>query len=243
MTYTMEIEPFGRVEVSETARSKRIAVKIYPGGVLKVSVPPKTEPKSIHTFVKLNQNSISEAVERAKEKSAAQPGDIVFAPGTLFKTRQRDLTFKPQAEGEKDLRARITYDKVTILYPKDTKFGSDFFQKFTRKAIDAALKNEAMNYLPKRTAELAAKHGFKYDHVDLRNMTSQWGSCSTNGRICLNIQLMRLPDELIDLVILHELTHTVHFDHSKAFYAVLNEHLGGRHNELSAKLKSYRTVY
>ncbi|MGN0029638.1 MAG: M48 family metallopeptidase [Marinilabiliaceae bacterium] len=243
MTYTMDIEPFGRIEVSETARSRRIAVKIYPGGVLKVSAPLKTEPKSIHTFIKLNQSSIVEAIERAKEKTSAQPGDIVFAPGTRFKTRQRELTFRPQTEGEKDLKARITYDKVTILYPKDTKFESDFFQKFTRKAIDAALKNEAMNYLPKRTAELAAKHGFKYDRVALRNMTSQWGSCSTEGRICLNIQLMRLPDELIDLVILHELTHTVHFDHSKAFYAVLNEHLGGRHDELAAKLRNYRTIY
>lgn len=243
MTYSMDIEPLGRVEVSETARSKRISVKIYPGGVLKVSAPPKTEPKSVLTFIKLNLAAISDAMDRARVKSAAQPADIVFEPGTRFRTRQRELTFKPQAEDERDLKAWITYDKVTILYPRGTNFGSDIFQKFTRKAIDAALKNEAMNYLPKRTAELAARHGFEYDHVDLRNMTSQWGSCSTNGRICLNIQLMRLPDELIDLVILHELTHTIHFDHSKAFYAVLNKHLDGRHDELAAKLKSYRTVY
>lgn len=243
MTYTMDIEPFGRVEVSETARSKRISVKIYPGGVLKVGAPPKTEPKSILTFIKLNMATISEAMERARVKSAAQPADIVFEPGTHFRTRQRELTFRPQAEGEKDLKARITYDKVTILYPEGTKFDSAPFQKFTRKAIDAALKNEAMSYLPRRTAELAASHGLKYGHVALRNMTSQWGSCSTEGRICLNIQLMRLPDELIDLVILHELTHTIHFDHSKAFYADLNKHLCGRHDELAAKLKRYRTVY
>lgn len=243
MIYTMDIEPFGRIEVSETARSKRISLKLYAGGILKVSAPLRTEPKAIHEFIRLNLKSISEAIEREGKRNAAQPSYIVFKPGTRFKTRQRELDFKPQTDAEKGLCAKITYDKVSILYPEGTNFESDTFQKFVRKAIDAALKNEAMKYLPHRTAELASIHGFEFDHVDLRNMSSQWGSCSTNGRICLNIQLMRLPDELIDLVILHELTHTIHFDHSKAFYTDLNKRLGGRHNELSARLKGYRTGY
>ncbi len=54
---------------------------------------------------------------------------------------------------------------------------------------------------------------------------------------------MRLPDELIDLVILHELTHTLHMDHSKAFYADLDKFLGGRHAALNKALKGFKSAY
>lgn len=243
MTYKIDVEPFGEVEVKETLRSKRILLKVYPDGRIRVSAPPKTEPKAIYTFISLNKEGIAGALRRSERRHETCAKRVIFRPGTAFHTRQRSLQIEPQEGGGKPQSAKITYDKIRVYYTADTDIEGLLFQKFVHKVIDAALKNEAEKYLPQRTAELAAKHGLTYSHVALRNMTSQWGSCSTNGRICLNIQLMRLPDELIDLVILHELTHTVHFDHSKAFYAMLDSLLGGRHDELNKRLKSLSTQY
>ncbi len=242
MTYNLYIPPFGQIEVAESARSRRIALKIYAGGKLKITAPLKTSPKDIYDFVGQYEDKIRRAVAQAEKKAEGRQNIITFKPGVSFRTSRRRLEFKLQERKTPD-NARISYDRITIFYTPETDVASGSFQQYVHKVVDAALKNEAMHYLPSRTAELAALHGLKYDHVDLRNMSTQWGSCSSNGRICLNIQLMRLPCDLIDMVILHELTHTIHMDHSKAFYADLDHYLGGRLKELNDKIKRYSTSY
>lgn len=80
------------------------------------------------------------------------------------------------------------------------------------------LKKLAKMYLPLRVSELAEKHYFHYTSVTCRHQQTRWGSCSYRNSINLNIELMRLPERLIDYIILHELTHTVHKHHQKAFW-------------------------
>ena len=73
--------------------------------------------------------------------------------------------------------------------------------------------------------KLAAEHGFTYNRVFIRNQKSRWGSCSAKNNISLNMQLLKLEDELIDYVILHELVHTRVKNHGKAFWAELEKYL------------------
>lgn len=79
----------------------------------------------------------------------------------------------------------------------------------------------AHKILPKRLDELAKKYGFKYSKVFVKNQKTVWGSCSYRNNINLNLNLVALDDEFIDYVLLHELTHTVHKNHQKAFYDLL----------------------
>lgn len=76
----------------------------------------------------------------------------------------------------------------------------------------------AKSYLPHRTMELAHELGFSYNRVTCRHQKSRWGSCNHLNNISLNIELMRLPPELRDYIIVHELTHTVHKHHQDAFW-------------------------
>ena len=80
------------------------------------------------------------------------------------------------------------------------------------------LKNLAYIVLSDRVEFLARKHNFSYTAVTCRHQTTRWGSCSFHNRISLNTELMRLPPELRDYIILHELTHTRHKHHQKAFW-------------------------
>lgn len=79
----------------------------------------------------------------------------------------------------------------------------------------------AKSCLPKRVEYYSQKHGLKMHGVRIRDQRSRWGSCSETGGISLNWRLILLPPRLQDHIILHELAHLQHFDHSQAFYKLL----------------------
>ena len=99
---------------------------------------------------------------------------------------------------------------------------------------------EAIETLISRLGEMAKIHNLKYARVSIRNQKTKWGSCSAKNNISLNINLARLPQELRDYVILHELVHTRIKNHGKEFWAELDKVIGGSAKELSKKLRKYR---
>lgn len=86
------------------------------------------------------------------------------------------------------------------------------------------LKSKAEIYLIERTKFLAKNFGFTVNRITLRFQKTRWGSCSFNKNISLNIMLMKLPIEIIDYVIIHELCHTIFMDHSKSFWGLVEKY-------------------
>lgn len=101
------------------------------------------------------------------------------------------------------------------------------------------LRAEAKRLLPERVAYIAEKYGLKYGRVTIRNTRSKWGSCTAQGNLSLSLHLMTLPEHLRDYVILHELCHTVHHNHSAEFHALVDRLVEGRERELACELRSY----
>lgn len=102
-----------------------------------------------------------------------------------------------------------------------------------------ALRAEAKRILPSRVEELASRHGLRYGKVTIRAARSKWGSCTAQGNISLSLYLMTLPEYLRDYVILHELAHTVHHNHSPRFHSLVDIMTDGREKELSRELRQY----
>ena len=105
----------------------------------------------------------------------------------------------------------------------------------------AELRRQAKAYLPRRLAELAAQHGFSYNQVRIKHNVSNWGSCSVKKNINLNLNLMRLPAELQDYVMLHELCHLKYMNHGKEFHALL-ESVCPNHKELRRQLRDFKLI-
>ena len=76
-----------------------------------------------------------------------------------------------------------------------------------------------------RISKLAEKNGFEFNRVTIKNQKSRWGSCSSKNNINLNIKLVKLPKELMDYVILHELVHTRIKNHGKDFWQELDKYV------------------
>lgn len=83
------------------------------------------------------------------------------------------------------------------------------------------LKNFAELYLKERIQYLADKFNFKYDKVRIGSANKRWGSCNSKKQIVLSYRLLLLPEKARDYVIIHELSHTVVFNHSSTFYKVV----------------------
>lgn len=102
------------------------------------------------------------------------------------------------------------------------------------------LRKEARATLPALIAELAAKHGFRYTSLRISSAHTRWGSCSGKNGISLSLFIMLLPQHLREFIILHELCHTRHHNHSKAFHTLLDSLVGGNEKALNRELKAYR---
>lgn len=102
---------------------------------------------------------------------------------------------------------------------------SEAMQKETFKAVSLAeresIREIAKQILPQRLAFWSEKTGLSYHGLTVTSAEKRFGSCNGKNHICLSLYLAEYPQELVDYVIVHELSHTVHHNHSAAFYALV----------------------
>jgi predicted metal-dependent hydrolase len=91
----------------------------------------------------------------------------------------------------------------------------------TREIVKFWYRKQALRYFNNRTIELAKQYNFKIRKVKVSTAETKWGSCSSGGNINLSWKLMMAPPIVIDSVIIHELAHTIHLNHSKEFWAIV----------------------
>lgn len=101
------------------------------------------------------------------------------------------------------------------------------------------LRRAARADLPGRIARLSEATGLKYEKLKLSTARTRWGSCSGQNHISLSIFLMTLPEHLRDYIIIHELCHTVHHNHSPRFHALVDRMVGGREKALNRELRAF----
>lgn len=80
------------------------------------------------------------------------------------------------------------------------------------------LKKEAKKYIPKRVYLLADKFWFEFNKIRITSAKTRWGSCSSKKNLNFSFRLMKYSKEAIDYVIIHELAHLKHMNHSKKFW-------------------------
>ena len=203
---------------SKNARSISITVKAFQS--VKVTVPNSSSFSDAETFVKTKHDWIIKSKEKIQLK---EKRFTIFTEQTQFSTYMHVLRIIPEMSFVKHAKISITTKELQVYYPFGSDIKSEPIQNAIRHGIIECLKIEAKEYLPQRVEELANLHGFRFKRVSIKNAKTRWGSCSYDNNINLNIHLMRLPQHLIDYVILHELSHTVEKNHGPKFWTLLEK--------------------
>lgn len=223
-----EIEGVGIVTITKSARAKRLILKITPDGEPRVTMPQHMPYAVGQRFAKRHSAWFIKNLPR-------QPKLILENGKRIGQTHRLELV----AANVTKPASRVQNKVIHVSYPPVLKSTDELVQAVARAAAIRALKKEGDEYLPSWFHSLAYEHGYTYKGVSVKKMKSRWGSCSGAGHIALSIWLMQLPDDLIEYVLCHELTHLVHKHHQTDFWLELSSMIPD-YKERRKQLHSYQ---
>ncbi len=233
----IDIEGIGPVLFKSDARCRRLSIRIKPFDGVTVLFPPGYSPRKALSFVEEKREWIrkNQAMMVRHEQMKT-----IFDEQTGFRSR----TFELRVVRHRNDQVRMTLEKgiLKVAYPEFLNVTDAFVQDAIRYAIEEALRREAKLLLPPRVHYFAKMYGFQVRKVFIKNLKSRWGSCSAVNNINLNLHLMRLPEHLMDYVVLHELCHTREKNHGPGFWRILDDVTNGKARQMAAEMKKYRTT-
>ena len=237
---TITIDNVGEVKLCVSRIAKRVSLNINRKCEVRLTIPTYASVDYAIAFVRNNAEWINEKCNKIREQQKLQPNSTdIFSETSVFKTRTFQLKIERGRQTVRSFSAVLSGGILRVTCPPSVDIASDRAQHAIRMFIERALRCEAKLLLPKRLNELAKINGFSYNSCAIKMQKSRWGSCSSKGNINLNLHLVRLPQHLIDLVLLHELCHTVEMNHGAKFWLLLNKVTQGRAKELTAEMKKW----
>ena len=202
---------FGKITVRRSPRATQVRVRVAPDGTLRASLPLRTPIFLIKHLINTSRIELRKILAQSKPEYKYENGMQIGKSHTLITQIFNDQTPSVVRRGQ----------QIIVKIPNDVHINSPDIARQIRDIIVKALRVEAKSYLPKRLSYLSQKYGYYYERTRFSHASGRWGSCSSNGTICLNIALMKLPFELIDYVIIHELSHTKQMNHSATFWELV----------------------
>jgi predicted metal-dependent hydrolase len=203
--------------LKKNSRARHLSISIKPFGIVTVTVPERLSYNDAKMLAFHKIKWIEEHLSKMKSENERISG---YDENTYFKTRNHQLVIKSTDKAKITVRVKAGF--INVHYPNNLGVNSLIVQKAIRKGIEKAYREEAKEYLPKRLNDLSDKSNLPFNEVYIKNIKSRWGSCSGKNNINLSIHLMRLPDNLIDYVLLHELAHTKIKNHSKKYWQFMD---------------------
>ena len=221
------------INLRKSLKARNISIRIKPFEGVLVTVPRFLSFKIAKDFVESKMSWIQNNLHKIQSQEQLLTN---FTFGSIFKTKFYSIFIDSTSEKKNTFLKDNKFIKINI--SDNHEIQSIESQDYIRNIIEKILRIEAKSYLPKRVDELAKKHNFTYQKLAIKNTKTRWGSCSFKNNINLSLHLMRLREELIDYVIIHELVHTKVKNHSKEFWMTLDIHCP-KSKKLDKELKNY----
>lgn len=218
-----QLEPIP-YQLKVSAKARQVYLRVEPGRGLQVTIPKRYAKRSIPALVESQRKWITEALVDLDEKTP--PIYRQWPPPQLKLSACETMvdvsyTHKP---GSDDYIDSQNTGSATWESPSRLHIEADTNNKpLVASCIASALKPRAKALLGPWLERCATQSRLHYKRMMIRGQRTVWGSYSSSGTLSLNYKLVFLNPELVDYVLLHELAHTKHLDHSSAFWRFLDE--------------------
>lgn len=213
--------PLSDVEVIIERKSvKKIRLKVFPNGIVKLSAPLGVSDECVSGFLKSKTKWIEKSLNDFKDTGAVEfetrihngVSTRVLGRQIRIMVNEAKIYKIEQKEGYVYIQSPVTGDKQAL----QKQFGR-WWQKQSKSYFLMVID---------RLYPIIAKHGIDKPALQVRRMKTLWGSCSRkHGKINLNYYLYKAPPPCIDYVVLHELTHFLYPKHNKDFNEFLTVHM------------------
>jgi predicted metal-dependent hydrolase len=201
-----------RWTVRVSRRARRLSVRVYPGGRVEVVVPPGASAGAVQKFVRMHQQWIH---RRVADLSTAAVVDDRRPVSIRLPAIGRHYAVEYEHAAGSTARVRIAGENVLVVS------GPLHDERAIGAALRDWLSDLAHEQLGRELARVAAQSGFRYSRAQIRRQRTRWGSCSASGTISLNVSLLFLRPQVVHYLLVHELCHTRHMNHSARFWALV----------------------
>jgi len=213
--------------VRKSARAKRLTIKVFPGGRVEVVVPRRTRAAEVEAFVRDNATWIRDARE-------SFAGDLSNEPFTLPESIKlpavgRKLSVRYEAV---PAAASVRYSLKASRVVLTGRTGED---KLCVEALRRCLASIAKEEFEPRLRSLSLLMNTPYKKCQIRSQRTCWGSRSSTGTVSLNLCLLFLEPAVMRYLMIHELCHGRHMDHSRRFWKLVGQFEPG-YERLDTKL-------
>jgi len=201
--------------VRESQRARNVTLKVSRRSGLEVVVPKGFDYHLLPEILSSRQSWIDGQLARFESLPGRFEQDWpptqlpIEAAGVVF-----DLDYRETNSNRIRLRQRGTELQISLPANADDESLVQLFVSW--------LKGYAKQYCAVVAEQLAEESGLQYKKLVVRGQKTRWGSYSSRGTLSLNYKLLFLPEQLLRHVILHELSHSVHMNHSNQFWSLLN---------------------
>ena len=211
--------------VRTSRRARRLAVRILPGGQVEIVVPPGTRPRAVQQFVSRHRRWIDHKLSQYRPVDATPPGAL---PRFIEFTAAAESWPVDYVEGAGAPRAVAAGLRVRVS-------GALARHASVRHALQRFVMRRARDILLPWLDAVSAETGLAHAGATIRRQRTRWGSCSRHARLSLNACLLFQPPDVVRYLLVHELAHTRHLDHSRRFWNLVAR-LEPRWRELDAAL-------
>lgn len=205
------IEEIGQVRVYRRKGLKNIRITIEHDGKVRLSIPWYVSKSAGIKYLLSKKTWIKE--HQVIRPSAWENGQRL--------TNEYKLEVK--VSDRQNSKAAMTTGSLTVYLPAH--LNKEQKHRSLDRQVVSFLKKEAQKHLVPLLESAAKEGGYKPKQVKVKRMKSRWGSCNQDHVITLNIALVRLPRELAEYVVYHELAHTKHLNHGKDFWQEVEKSL------------------